>query len=146
MMRLKSIEKIFYLTPVELVLLHALKVRNKPKSFRPNPFLLLGNSSCKSFPFFHFLTKSFRHNYFVCKSLRSKDICPSLGFNCFMIQNPIEIETGKKLTKQDRRNMKNDNTYEEQDDKLPGGGGGTLKISIYVGSAVFFGDQNFEFP
>ena len=63
-----------------------------------------------------------------------------------MIQNPIEIETGKKLTKQDRRNMKNDITYEEQDDKLPGVGGGTLKISIYVGSADFFGDQNFEFP
>ena len=65
-----------------------------------------------------------------------------------MIQNPIEIETGKKLTKQDRRNMKNDITYEEQDDKLPGGGGGggTLKISIYVGSADCFGDQNFEFP
>ena len=63
-----------------------------------------------------------------------------------MIQNPVEIETGKKLTKQDRRNMKNDITYEEQDDKLPGGGGGTLKISIYVGSADFFGDQNFEFP
>ena len=62
-----------------------------------------------------------------------------------MIQNPIEIETGKKLTKQDRRNMKNDITYEEQDDKLPGGGGGTLKISIYVGSANFFGDQKFEF-
>ena len=66
-----------------------------------------------------------------------------------MIQKPIEIETGKKLTKQDRRNMKNDITYEEQDDKLRGGGGGggdTLKISIYVGSADFFGDQNFEFP
>ena len=62
-----------------------------------------------------------------------------------MIQNPIEIETGKKLTKQDRRNMKND-VNEEQDGKLPGCGGGTLKISIYVGSADFFGDQNFEFP
>ena len=78
---------------------------------------------------------SFRHNYFVCKSLRSKDICPSLGFNCFMIQIPIEIETGKKPTKQDRRNMKNYITYEEQDDKLPGG---TLKFSIYVESVVFF--------
>ena len=30
-----------------------------------------------------------------------------------------QVETGKKLTKQDRRNMKNDITYEEQDDKLP---------------------------
>ena len=62
-----------------------------------------------------------------------------------MIQNPIEIETGNKLTKQDRRNMKNDMTYEEQDDKLPWGGGGTLKISIYVGSADFFGDQILNF-
>ena len=60
-----------------------------------------------------------------------------------MIQNPIEIETGKKLTKQDRRNMKNDITYEEQDDKLSRGWRGL--ISIYVGSADFFGDQNFEF-
>ena len=60
-----------------------------------------------------------------------------------MIQNPIEIETGKKLPKQDRRNMKNDITYEEQDDKLPGG---TLKFSIYVGSVDFFVDKNFEFP
>ena len=33
-----------------------------------------------------------------------------------------QVETGKKLTKQDRRNMKNDITYEEQDDKLPGWG------------------------
>ena len=91
---------------------------------------------------FHFLTKSFRHNYFVCKSLRSKDICPSLGFNCFMFQSPIKIETGKK-PKQDRQNMKNYITYEEQDDKLPGG---TLKFSIYVGSVDFFVDKNFEFP
>ena len=52
-----------------------------------------------------------------------------------MIQSPIEIETGKKPTKQDRQNMKNYITYEEQDDKLPGG---TLKFSIYVGSVDFF--------
>ena len=38
-----------------------------------------------------------------------------------MIQSPIEIETGKKPTKQDRQNMKNYITYEEQDDELPGG-------------------------
>ena len=63
-----------------------------------------------------------------------------------MIQSPIEIETGKKPTKQDRQNMKNYITYEEQDDKLPGGGGGTLKISIYVGSVDFFVDKIFEFP
>ena len=60
-----------------------------------------------------------------------------------MIQSPIEIETGKKPTKQDRQNMKNYITYEEQDDKLPGG---TLKFSIYVGSVDFFVDKNFEFP
>ena len=69
-----------------------------------------------------------------------------------MIQSPIEIETGKKPTKQDRQNMKNYITYKEQDDKLPGGPlkfsiyVGSVKISIYVGSADFFGDQNFEFP
>ena len=60
-----------------------------------------------------------------------------------MIQSPIEIETGKKPTKQDRQNMKNYITYEEQDDKLPGG---TLKFSIYVGSVDFCVDKNFEFP
>ena len=60
-----------------------------------------------------------------------------------MTQSPIEIETGKKPTKQDRQNMKNYITYEEQDDKLPGG---TLKFSIYVGSVDFFVDKNFEFP
>ena len=60
-----------------------------------------------------------------------------------MIQSPIEIETGKKPTKQDRQNMKNYITYEEQDDKLSGG---TLKISIYVSSVDFFVDKNFEFP
>ena len=51
-----------------------------------------------------------------------------------MIQSPLEIETGKKSTKQDRQNMKNYITYEEQDDKLPGG---ILKFSIYVGSVDF---------
>ena len=51
-----------------------------------------------------------------------------------MIQSPTEIETGKKPTKQDRQNMKNYITYEVQDDKLPGG---TLKLSIYVGSVDF---------
>ena len=60
-----------------------------------------------------------------------------------MIQSPIEIETGKKPTKQDRQNMKNYITYEEQDDMLPGS---TLKFSIYVGSVDFFVDKNFEFP
>ena len=60
-----------------------------------------------------------------------------------MIQSPIEIETGKKPTKQDRQHMKNYITYEEQDDKLPGG---TLKFSIYVGSLDFFVHKNFEFP
>ena len=27
-----------------------------------------------------------------------------------------------------------------------GGGGGTLKFSVYIGEADFFGGQNFEFP
>ena len=59
-----------------------------------------------------------------------------------MIQSPIEIETGKKPTKQDRQNMKNYITYEEQDDKLPGG---TLKFPIYVGSVDFFVDKILNF-